>query len=212
MGKSDNDKHGLSVIYRHIGLYRVMMNILYGFGYRKRFLPIIEIISRLKPRNILELCFGDTVIASYCRTHGIQWLGIDSNEYFVSRAVRRGLDAQCIDLLGPVVFNQADMVIIAGSLYHFHGDENRLLSMMIKAAPAVIISEPILNLSNQKNWLGWLARKGSNAGHGEEAFRYTRETLLQMLAEQGKLLGFTVEKIGYYKKDCIVQLTRIVQS
>ena len=199
----------VSLIYRHIWLYQGLMNILYGFGYKKRFEQVIRVIAHHKPKSVLELCFGDVFMARYCTSHHIQWQGIDTNEYFVRRAIAKGFDAHCADLLDSSGLDKAEMLIIIGSLYHFQKDIHSLLSRMVSASQKIIISEPINNLSDQTNWLGWIARKSTNAGNGEESFRYTNSSLLEMLAEESRTLHFTFHVVGYYKRDCLVLIERI---
>ena len=139
----------VSLIYRNVWMYRLLMNVLYTSGYRQRFERVTKVIATYKPNSILELCFGDIYIAEYCKSNNISWIGIDSNTNFVNQAKRKGFDGRCIDLLSLSELPKADTCIMIGSLYHFHKDIHLLLSRMLETSNTLIISEPIKNLSDQ---------------------------------------------------------------
>ena len=52
---------GISIIYRNIYIYRILMNILYRMKYLTRFHDIIDL---MKPsdKTVLDLCFGDVLL------------------------------------------------------------------------------------------------------------------------------------------------------
>jgi ubiquinone/menaquinone biosynthesis C-methylase UbiE len=68
------------------------MNVLYLGKYKQRFAPIIDQIKML-PENskILELCFGDIVIADHCKKNRLEWIGMDINESFVRQAQKKDI-------------------------------------------------------------------------------------------------------------------------
>jgi hypothetical protein len=198
----------VSLIYRSIWLYRLLMNILYSLGYAKRFGKVISVIEQYKPASILELCFGDIYIAQYCKENNIKWTGIDVNNAFVNRAKERGFDASCIDLLKEDELPKAEVCVIIGSLYHFHDQTHLLLGRMLKASKIIVISEPVKNLSEQNNWIGYIAKKSANAGKGNEHFRFNEYSLQEMLKREGKFLNFTFKTIDYYKKDIIIVIEK----
>ncbi len=77
---------------------------------------------------------------------------------------------------------------------------------MVSHSNRVIISEPIKNLSNNK-YIGFFAKKSANAGNGEEEFRFTEKSFLDMLNHYSKKLSFNyniVEK----NRDILVVLER----
>lgn len=198
----------VSLIYRNVWLYRLMMNVLYTSGYKQRFEQVERVIENYKPKSVLELCFGDIFIAEYCKSKNISWVGIDSNTNFVSYAKRKGFDGRCIDLLSLSKLPKADVCIIIGSLYHFHNDVNLFLSRMLEMSDTLIISEPIKNLSDQKGLIGWIAKKSANAGKGDEHFRYNQVTLIEMLNKEAQQLNFNFKVISFYKKDIIIVIEK----
>lgn len=198
----------VSLIYSNIWLYRAVMNVLYSSGYKKRFEKVIQIIEDWKPGSLLELCFGDVIIASYCKLNNIKWTGIDCNPTFVKHAIGKNLDAKEADLLKLPEFPKADVCVMMGSLYHFKMEIHSLLSKMLSATDKIIISEPVKNLSDQKNVVGWIARRSANAGSGHEFFRYNQSGLLEALEEESKKLNFSFKVIDFYKKDLIITIEK----
>jgi hypothetical protein len=107
------------------------MNLLYAGGYKERFRKIARLLEDFpKGAQVLELCFGDTYIAEFCKNNGYGWLGIDLNAEFVKHAQRLGFDARLDDLTMVDNLPKAHACIIVGSLYHFHPNELSLLTKM----------------------------------------------------------------------------------
>ena len=185
-----------------------MMNLLYSGGYKKRFQQIKQLIKTYNTTEILELCFGDILIAKFCKENNIKWFGYDLNEYFVSKAKNKSYEAKCVDLSTISELPTMEICLIIGSLYHFHEEIHFLLSKMLNSSKIIFISEPIKNLSNSKNIIGWIARKSTNAGKGKIPFRYRENSLLEMLNEESKKLSFSYKIIGYYKKDIVLVIEK----
>jgi hypothetical protein len=101
----------------------------------------------------------------------------------------------------------ADIVVMAGSLYHFHTRLENLVEKMLRAAPRVIISEPVRNHSQALGVVGWLARRAANPGTKKQEFRYNEATLLEAFGQARTVVefNFSVEETG---KDMIIQLSR----
>lgn len=194
-----------SLVYKNIFVYRTLMNVIYGGKYKARFQKIIEVIERLKPKSVLELCFGDTIIADYCKNKNIVWEGYDINQNFVQRATHLGYNAKCQDILMPKSFEKNDLCIISGSLYHFKPDERlQLLKKILASSSRLLISEPVINLSDQKGLIGYVARRSANAGKGNENFRYNEQSLKAALDELGLTLNFRYTVVGFIKKDLLI--------
>jgi hypothetical protein len=181
------------------------MNLLYNGGYRKRFQAIYPL---LRQKRVTELCFGDTFIARYCRSHGIAWTGYDINEEFVKKALAEKHNAHLKDLTGTTDLEPADICIISGSLYHFHNELESFILKMFSCAPALIISEPVTNLSSRKGIIGKLARSSSAVNGKEQEFRYTEESLLSALGELGKKHNFSFRVYTHFSKDIIIELNK----
>lgn len=201
--------HTKSFIYQSLPIYRLIMNILYRGKYNERFNPVIEYIKQLAPNSsVLELCFGDVLLADYCKRSDFRWRGLDMNEHFVAVAQRKGYDAHRADLEKLEVFPTADICIMMGSLYHFHPNVPVMLSKMLHAAGTVVISEPVSNLSSRSGIIGFLARRSANAGKGNESFRFHRESFLAMVKENASALDYAVAATQDNGKDIIVKLCK----
>lgn len=174
---------GQSLIYNNIFVYRLLMNVLYLGKYNRRFERIIKIIKNSNSTNIIELCFGDTYIAEYCKKNDIHWTGYDLNESFVNRAKKLNHNAILKDITSIDQFNKCDTSIIIGSLYHFKEEAISIIRKMIQSSKQVIISEPIKNLTSSDGIIGFIAKKSTNAGKGNETFRFSKESFIKMIDE-----------------------------
>lgn len=167
-------------VYKNVYLYRVVMNILYSFKYKKRFYDIVKEFSE-NDKNILDLCFGDIIIAAECKNMGIQWMGIDMNENFVRFARKKGYNAVQNDITKIETLPLSDICIMVGSLYHFHTEISLIIDKMLASSRRIIISEPIINLSSNDGFLGKLSRRFTNAGKGAENFRFNKKSIIEAL-------------------------------
>ncbi|HOV12234.1 MAG TPA: hypothetical protein PLL90_10780 [Bacteroidales bacterium] len=194
------------IIYRNILLYRLAMNLLYGFSYKKRFRMITGYI---KGKSVNELCFGDLFIASFCKKSNIFWQGYEVNNTFIKNALKENFCAHQTDLKNhEITLPQADTNIITGSLYHFHEQHEKLFAALFSAASRVVISEPVKNISSKENFFGRLAAKVSDAGNGPEGFRYNENDLLKIIEVSCKKFNFTTYKTEHFKKDIIIVLDK----
>ncbi len=194
-----------SLIYSNIFFYRSVMNILYKGNYRRRFDGIFKLISG---KSVTELCFGDTLVADYCKQHKIDWKGIDSNETFISRANKKGYKTELNDINALIYFPKADTCIISGSLYHFHKNIENLFSKLLECAPVIIISEPISNLSNHKGIIGKTAAISATVNGQKQNFRFTKESLLETLSNLSAKLNFNFKVVEQFEKDWIILINR----
>jgi hypothetical protein len=195
----------MSFIYRHLRIYRIIMNLLYFGKYKKRFNDVIALFEK-QDRTIVELCFGDIYIASHCRKTGKTWTGYDMNRSFVANAIGKGYCAYCGDVAALESLPPADVCVIVGSLYHFHDAMDKLLFLSLGSAPKIIISEPVRNLASRPGLIGKIAAVLSNAGKGQEQFRYNRESLLQMLDNFKKKYKFNYDILSA-GKDIVLKVT-----
>jgi hypothetical protein len=194
-----------SLIYSQIHLYRLAMNLLYRGRYRQRFVDIVELIGP-RVRSVCDLCFGDIFIAEWCRARGIRWIGIDLNRRFCERARRRGFEVIEGDLFA-VKLPDADVFVIAGSLYHFHARLSLLFDNILRHTNRFILSEPIQNLSSQGGVLGWWAQRSADPGSGHAVFRYNEQSLLAGLREQQRRKGFQY-RIVSIDRDILLEINR----
>jgi hypothetical protein len=194
-----------SLVYSHIYVYRAVMNLLYKGRYRARFEDITRLLEK-DARSVCDLCFGDTVIAEWCRSRGIEWTGVDLNPHFCSRARRRGFSVLEGDLL-TLDLPTADVFVMAGSLYHFHDRLSQLFDSVLHRTGRFIISEPVRNLSAQAGVLGWWARRSANPGDRPAAFRYDERTLVDAIHHQQERHGFAFETISS-DRDMLLEIER----
>lgn len=194
-----------SFIYQNIHYYRFVMSLLYKGNYYKRFKPVADQISG---KRVTEICFGDVVIAEYCKSKSIDWTGIDINDAFIKNAQKQGLNAQKQDILDLNELPAADTCIICGSLYHFNNQLESLFVKMLACAPKIIISEPINNLSTNKGIIGKLAKASANVNGKKHDFRFTQESLLLALTELSNKLKFEFSVVGQLNKDIIIVIKK----
>lgn len=183
-----------SLVYSRISTYRLVMNLLYGFGYRRRFIPIVNNIGP-DVHTVCELCFGDTLIASWCHRHNILWTGIDVNRRFCAHARKQGFNVIEGDIMS-LEFPQADLYIVAGSLYHFHAQIELFFDRISQKTDRLILSEPIYNISSSNSIIGRIARKLANPGTGPAAFRFDEDSLLDVLKSGQRCRKFTFSIIS----------------
>jgi hypothetical protein len=181
------------------------MELLYLGRYRARFFPVCRLI---RGESVTELCFGDTLIADFCRKKKILWTGLDINVNFVRHALSLGHNAVAQDISKVSHFPKADTLIMCGALYHFHDELEHMFSRMLEASPYIIISEPVINLSAGNGIIGKLA-KGSAGIQGEEHdFRFNEQMLLHRLKELSEKLNFKFSKHERFSKDLIIVIER----
>ncbi len=195
-----------SLIYWDIRLYRSIMTLLYSGKYAARF-EAVEAFLGPDDRSVLELCFGDTRIAEFCRRTGRSWVGLDLNKRFVDHACGKGYDARAVDLLNSAQLPAADVCIMMGSLYHFESVIDEVVEKMLGVGKKLILSEPVVNLSARPGIIGALARRMANAGHGSETFRFGRKELVDTMSRAADRLGFST-RVSMEGRDLIMVLER----
>ena len=195
-------KKTVSWVYKSIWIYRLIMSFLYLGRYRQRFQDIIAVMAPGDLR-IIELCFGDIYIAEYCKKSLRQWTGYDINDVFVDYALKHGHHAVHADILSLKKLPQADILIFAGSLYHFNENLHHIWQLMTSCAPKIILSEPIKNITSAKNFIGKIGARATAVRNGAEAFRFERDSLIEMLDYFQETYNFTYEIVSE-KKDILI--------
>jgi hypothetical protein len=181
------------------------MNLLYNGSYYKRFDAIRKLI---KGQKVVEFCFGDTIIADFCKKNNISWIGYDINPFFVKNAIDKGFKAHLGDLDKMENFNSADVCIIAGSFYHFQSDPAKILKKMFSCADTIILSEPVINLSDRKGIIGKLAKASAGINGKEYSFRFNETSLLKVLDELSKELNFNYNIVSRISKDLVISINK----
>jgi hypothetical protein len=195
-------KNNTSLIYRNIWIYRLVMNLLYLGRYRRRFKDITNLLEQ-KDNNIVELCFGDIIVAEYCKESARHWVGYDINDVFVNYALKHGHNAVSTDILSLESLPDADVLIFAGSLYHFNENMHKIWQLMTSCASKIILSEPVKNITSIKNFVGKIGARASTVRNGAEAFRFDRRSLIEMLDRIKETYNFTYEIVSE-KKDILI--------
>lgn len=172
-----------SLVYKNIHIYRFIMNIIYLGKYEQRFNIVTNLLNPKDDKTVIELCFGDTLIAEWCKLNNIKWIGFDINEKFIKKAKSKGYNAQYKDILNLENLPKSDSVVIMGSLYQFSENLGNLVNCVMNSTSQFIISEPISNLANKDNFIGYLAKKSTKVGNGNETFRYNYDSLNSALRE-----------------------------
>ncbi|MBI3573425.1 hypothetical protein HY090_00045 [Candidatus Kaiserbacteria bacterium] len=185
------------------------MLLLYKGKYYERFTHIAKYLTG---KSVVELCFGDTILADYCRENSIRWIGIDVNQTFVKAAIKKGFDAHCADIASAESFPSADTIVMSGSLYHFHDSLHNLFKKMLASAPVVVISEPIVNLSQVQGIIGAAARSLVTVKGKKQPFRFTEPSLKDALKAVCRKLNCTYEIAERFSKDLIVIVRRAEES
>ena len=194
------------IIYKNIWLYRLVMNILYKGKYQTRFTEVAKLIPP-DARSVNEFCFGDILLAEFCKKNKMEWKGYDRSKYFVKRALRHGYNAFIGDAQYLEKISTSDVSVMIGSLYHFHFGLEKMLKKMLILSPTVILSEPVINLSSQKSIIASIAHFLTNAGNGNESFRFTENSLLSFLEKYQHEIGYTFEVVSV-KRDMLILINR----
>jgi SAM-dependent methyltransferase len=145
--------------------YNLTMRVLYGGDYARVEAAVAARIA--DGASVVDVCCGTARLhREFLRARGCSYLGLDFNGDFVMHARRRGTDARWFDLERDPL-PSADYVVICSSLYHFTNRADEIVTKLRRAARrAVIISEPVKNLS-QLPALGRLAAALTDPGTGD---------------------------------------------
>jgi SAM-dependent methyltransferase len=165
------------LIYRYPFLYEMVMRLLYGRHYRSRSLAIADLIG--PGSSVLDLCCGSGLLYhQYLQPKNITYTGLDVSRPFIEALNKQGVHAMEWDLQSAAPLPRADYVTMQSSLCYFLPDPVPVIERMLAAADkAVVIAEPIRNLSTSRSPLvARIAVKLSGPG-GDRAQRFNEESL-----------------------------------
>lgn len=184
-------------IYSNLLIYRTVIRLLYGRNTSDRYLNVFKIVQELDANSIVELCFGDTKVATLSECNQISWKGIDISTAFVQKAIYNGFDAYQLDLTKNFNLPPSDLVLIQGSLYHFHDKLNRFLLSATAHTGYLLISEPTTNLldSTKNPLFKKLVGRLTSSHLDEQNFRYTSDSLKTELKIWARTNNFKLYKI-----------------
>lgn len=168
------------LVYRNSWLYELVMIALYGRHYAARYRAVSDCVP--DDSSVLDLCCGPGILFDrYLKHKNVDYNGLDINKGFIDRIQKHGGKAQTWDLRSETPLPTADVVIMQASLYQFLPDPGPalVLGRMLRAARRrVVIAEPIRNLADSSiPLLAALARRQTNPGHGDQAERFTEQSL-----------------------------------
>jgi len=168
--------------YASVSFYRLVMRILYGREYHRKYQAVADLIPQ--DATVVDLCAGDCMLASKLGANRASYLALEINPRFVAWAQRSGIDARTFDARVDEI-PLADVICIQSSLYQFIPREAELVRRMIASArKLVIISEPVVNLAASGNSLLSKLAAHATAVNGQSfPHRHTLESLGKLLTE-----------------------------
>lgn len=172
------------LVYKSALIYEMTMIAAYGRHYVDRYQAIADLIPA--GASVLDVCCGPGILYQrYLRPKTVRYTGLDINEKFVHRIVRQGAVGRVHDLCSDDALPEADYVVMQASLYHFLPDAGPIVSRMLAAArSAVIIAEPIRNLSTSTlRPISWLARTVTTPSAGAPPERFTESRLTELFSQ-----------------------------
>lgn len=167
-----------SLVYRSALSYGTVMHALYGRYYSARFATLAALVP--EGASVLDVCCGPgTLYLGHLRDRGVRYTGLDLSETFVARLRRRGVAAEVRDVADGAPLPEADVVIMQASLYQFLPDAREIVDRMRTAAgDAVIVAEPIRNLSTSRLApLAALAQRGASTESASHEQRFDEASL-----------------------------------
>ena len=115
-----------SIIYRNPLIYKIVMKLLHGKSYVKRYALIAKEAGDL---NVLDLCCGDCELEKYVK----MYKGADFNPVFIKSAKRRGLDVIKLDVLNDEI-PRSECIVMQASLYQLYPKHKKVIKKILKKA------------------------------------------------------------------------------
>jgi SAM-dependent methyltransferase len=136
-----------SPIYWSATGYDLVMRALYGRSYSRLYADVAALIP--DGASVTDVCCGSArLYRDFLAARGCRYVGLDYNPMLVRSVRRAGVDARVFDVRRDQL-PRADVVTMCSSLYHFFDTRNEVLARLRQAADdAVIISEPVRNLTS----------------------------------------------------------------
>jgi glycosyltransferase involved in cell wall biosynthesis len=174
-----------SPIYWSAIVYDLVMRLLYSGSYHREQAEVATLIP--SEVSVVDVCCGTArLYRDFLQEKHCQYLGLDCNGHFVMAARKRGINVKLFNLLAEEV-PAADYVVMCSSFYHFHGRQEEIVSKLLGAARrALIISEPVHNLSSSAvPLLGCVANWLTNPGVGAYDYRFNLEQFRDFTVKSG---------------------------
>ena len=174
-----------SPIYWSAQTYDWMLRLLYGEAHFR----VLAQVSGLIPEgsSVCDVCCGTgQLYLRHLKSKGCDYIGLDGNAGFVRSLANKGARARLCEVRSDSI-EPADFVTVCSSFYHFYHQREEVLAKLRAAARiAVIISEPVQNLSsNPLRPISILARWLTNPGIAEYRDRFDLETFQEFAESNG---------------------------
>ena len=174
-----------SPVYWSATGYDLVMRALYGRGYARLYGDVAACIP--DGASVTDVCCGTArLYREFLRARGCRYIGLDFNPILVRAERRAGVDARVFDIRRDQP-PRADFVVMCSSLYHFFDSRNQVLATLREAAnEAVIISEPVRNLTSHpfpplRAVATWL----TNPGRGNFEARFDPQSFRDFARDNG---------------------------
>jgi SAM-dependent methyltransferase len=168
-----------SPVYWSATGYDIVMRLLYGRGYARLYSDVAALIP--DRASVTDVCCGTArLYRDFLKARGCRYVGLDYNPILVRSVRRAGVDARVFDMRRDQP-PRADFVVMCSSLYHFFNSRDSVLATLRQAAnEAVIISEPVRNLTSHpfapiRKVATWL----TNPGQGTVDARFDAQSFRQ---------------------------------
>ena len=172
-----------SPVYWTSSGYDLVMKLLYKSKYKQLYYDVGKLIE--VDSSIIDICCGTCrLYFDYLKNNSqCKYLGLDLNVNFIKVAQNRGANVSFFNLYNDNL-PFADYIVMIGSFYQFYSREEEILLKLKKAArKAVIISEPIKNVSKTNFKPAvifyiiyyWLAKKIDYQDTVKSSHRYNHE-------------------------------------
>ena len=173
-----------SPIYWNAAAYDLLMSLLFGRPHEQTY---ADVARQIPPSaRVVDLCCGTgRLFRHHLRDRPCQYLGLDFNGHFVLKARRAGVPTRFFNVLSDAI-PEAEYVVMVSSFYHFRDRAGEVIEKMKAAATrAVIISEPVHNLSRHPSLMGRVAARLTNPGIGEYRERFNLAELQALASTHG---------------------------
>jgi glycosyltransferase involved in cell wall biosynthesis len=181
----------LSPIYWTGVGYDLVMRLLYGRRWADTYRAVADRIP--DGVSVVDVCAGTSrIYRDFLHERNVDYVALDFNPHLVMSARRRGVHTRRFDMRTEEI-PPADYIVMCSSLYHFRDMEDEALGKLRSAArKAVIVSEPVENLSTDgPSGLKRLLRRLTNPGNDADYhFRYDKDTFEDLAQRHGSEMEF----------------------
>ncbi|ODS36982.1 MAG: hypothetical protein A7315_13725 [Candidatus Altiarchaeales archaeon WOR_SM1_79] len=125
-----------SLMYRHPGIYNLIVKILHGNALDERYKIIAREIGINK--KVMDVGCGTGNLAKFLNKK-CSYSGIDLNENFVAYAKNNGFNVKVGDLTDEKNYSQCDVAVICDVLHHIIPDDKKIVEICKNKSKRTII-------------------------------------------------------------------------